>query len=133
MERKPGYRYLQLILILMGFLVGCGGGEEGQTLPTKMLEWTPPSSYADGTPLDPASDLDRYEIYLNQDGNFNESLNEVAAVRAVDSSNGRATTSFDLANLSRNITIGTKYFVSIRSVTKSGSKSGFSPSAAFSY
>lgn len=125
-------------IILTAFLfAGCGGGGGGESayelLPTKTLSWSPPTSYSDGTLLNPSSELDRYEIFVNETGTFSDTDQELAAVSAVDGASTRATTSFDLANLSPFISKGIQYFVSIRAVAKNGLKSDFSPSASFSY
>ncbi len=126
------------IIILTGFLfAGCGGGGGGESayepLPTKTLSWEPPTSYSDGTRLDPASELDRFEVYVNENGTFADNDPEMAAVSAIDRATNQITTSFDLANLSPFISKGIQYYVSIRAVTKTGLKSDFSPSASFSY
>ena len=120
----------------------CGGGSSeevvslpsgGGTLPSKILSWEPPTSYSDGTPLDPATELDSYEIYVNEDGIFSDTDPEMAVVSPIDQATGKVITSFDLANLSPFITPGVAYHVSIRAVAKTGLHSDFSPSAAFSY
>jgi hypothetical protein len=134
----PALLYPFLTIFLMVFLFsGCGGGGGGgsasEILPTKTLSWEPPTSYSDGTRLDPASELDRFEIYVNENGTFSDNDHEMAAVSAVNTTTGQVTTSFNLANLSPFISKGIQYFVSIRAVDRNGIKSSFSPSAAFSY
>ena len=120
-------------------LSACGGGPSdeagstGGTLPAKTLSWEPPTSYSDGTPLDPVAELDRYEFYVKEDGNFSDADPEMAVLSAINQATGQVTTSFDLANLSPYISTGVTYQVSIRAVAKSGLKSDFSPSASFSY
>ena len=127
-----------VILSIGSVIVGCGGGGSGgssggETLPSKVLSWQPPSSYSDSTPLDPSTDLDSYEIYVKENGNFSDTDNEMAAVSATTGSSGQANTSFDLANLSPFIEKGITYFVSVRVVANNGMKSNFSPSASFSF
>jgi hypothetical protein len=128
--------------ILIAFLSGCGGGggtsEEGisgggDIFPAKILNWSPPSQYADGTPLNPVTDLEGFEIYLNEDGLFSDMDNEMATVSAIDPATGNVNTSFNLANLAPFLWKGVTYNVSIRAVAKTGVKSDFSPSAAFSF
>ena len=127
-------------LILFGMILsaglaimGCGGSSGGDSLPSKMLSWQPPSSYSDGTPLNPSTDLDSYEIYVKENGIFSETDNEMAAVSATNGVNGQVNTSFNLANLAPFIETGITYRVSVRTVAKNGMKSDFSPSASFSF
>ena len=133
--------FLIVLSCVLGLLLsGCGGGSTegvgssgGGTLPAKILSWEPPTSYSDGTTLDPATELDRYEIYVKEDGSFSEMDEEMAVLSAIDQATGQVITSFDLANLSRFITSGVTYHVSIRAVAINGLKSEFSPSAVFAY
>jgi hypothetical protein len=127
------------IILSMGSLIaGCGGSSGvssggGETLPSKVLSWQPPSTYSDSTPLDPASDLDSFEIYVKETSNFADTDNEMAAVSATRGANGELNTSFNLAKLAPFIDKGITYYVSIRAVAKNGLKSGFSPGASFSF
>jgi hypothetical protein len=125
---------LSLFLILTAF-IGCGSEESGGSalLPAKMLSWSPPATYQDGSSLNPATELDNYEIYVKEVPNFADTDNEMAALSATDKATGQVCTSFNLANLSPFISKGVTYHVSIRAVAKNGLKSGFSPSAAFSF
>ena len=125
---------LSLFLILTAF-IGCGSEESGGSvlLPAKMLSWNPPATYQDGSSLNPATDLDNYEIYVKEAPNFADTDNEMAALSATDRATGQVCTSFNLANLSPFISKGVTYHVSIRAVAKNGLKSGFSPSASFSF
>lgn len=117
-------------------LAGCGGGgSEAQSatpVAPKILNWTAPTTFADGTPLDPARDLNIYEFYVNTSGAFSAGDTPMAYVSAFDSSTGTVATSFNLANLSQFLTPGVQYHVAIRSVALNGNKSAFSASAAFS-
>ncbi len=125
---------LSLFLILTAF-IGCGSEESGgsEPLPAKILNWNPPLTYQDGSSLDPATDLDSYEIYVKETPNFSDTDNEMAALSATDKATGQVCTSFNLANLSPFISKGVNYHISIRAVAKNGLKSGFSPSATFSF
>lgn len=128
--------------ILISFAVaGCGGGGGGEVSTStggtgsaapKVLSWTPPASFADQTPLDPARDLSHYEIHIGNSGD--SSLPDVteATVSAYDSATGQLVTSFDLANLSAYLAPNVTYYVSMRSVSNTGVKSDYSPSASFS-
>jgi hypothetical protein len=127
-------------VIIFSFFSGCGGGGGGGTsgggsevYPAKIMTWSPPSQYTDGTPLNPVTDLDSFVIYINDDGQFSDADNEMASVSAVDPGTGQQVTSFDLANLSPFLSKGITYHVSIRTVALNGIKSGFSPDATFSF
>ena len=131
--------FFLFFLIIIALLSGCGSGgssavsaaDSGDTFPAKILTWSPPSQYTDGTPLDPVTDLDSFEIYINEDGLFSDAENEMAAVSAVDSGTGKPITSFDLANLAPFLSKGVTYHVSVRTVALTGMKSDFSPGATF--
>ena len=125
-------------IALLGILAGCGGGGGGGTssgdgspLPAKTLNWVAPESYTDGTPLSPLRDLAVYEIYVNTSGSFDETDSPSAIVSAMDPTTLTPTTSFNLANL--DLSRGIVYHVSMRAVVLVGAKSGFSPSASFSF
>ena len=111
---------------------GCGGGGSssdsgsGTPLPARVLSWEAPTSYVDTTAMNPVTELDRYEIHVNETGNFNDTDPSDAAVSEV-------TTSFDLANLSSDLTVGPQYYVSVRAVALTGLKSDFSPAVSFSF
>jgi hypothetical protein len=136
------FRRIPLFLpffIIIAFLYGCGGAggtsdsADTVTYPAKILSWSPPSQYIDGTPLNPVTDLDRFEIYIKEDGIFSDTDNEMATVSAIDPGTGQPATSFNLANLSPFLSQGVTYYVSIRTVALNGMKSGFSPGATFSF
>ena len=137
--RTPSRRtnHLVLALVLSMCLIGCGGGG-GETSPgvipstPLVLSWTPPESFADQTPLDPARDLAHYEIYINETGKFASTDPTTATVSAVDPAKGDLVTSFDLANLGPFLSAGKTYFVSMQSVSNTGVKSDFSAAASFS-
>ena len=129
--------YLATILLL-GFLTGCGGGGasssgDGTPLPAKILSWDAPDSYTDSTPLNPLTDLDKYEIYVNEWGAFTDADTPSAVVSAVDPVTHTHTTSFNLASLGSYLSKGITYQVSMRAVDAAGLKSDFSPPASFSF
>jgi hypothetical protein len=130
-------------MMVVFFLAGCGGGGSESTsatdVPTgttnstpKVLSWTPPQSFADQTPLDPARDLSHYEIHINNTGDFSSPDVTEATVSAFDPATGQLITSFDLANLGAYLAPNVTYFVSMQSVSNTGVKSDFSPAASFS-
>lgn len=126
------------VLILVGILAGCGGGggsssADGSALPAKTLSWAPPDSYTDNTFLNPVTDLDGFEIYVNETGTFSDGDTPSAVVSAVNPATRSLTTSFNLANLSQYLSTGITYRVSMRAVAVSGLKSDFSPPASFSF
>jgi hypothetical protein len=125
--------------IIAAFFFGCGGGGSGGSssgggaTPAKSLNWNPPLSYQDGSPLNPAADLDRFEIYIKENSNFTDTDDEMAALSAIDKANGLVCTSFNLSNLAPFLSKGVVYHVSIRAVANNGLKSNFSASASFSF
>jgi hypothetical protein len=70
---------------------------------------------------------------VNQSGAFGDTDTPMALVGAIDPSTGQVTTSFNLANLGSYLSKGVLYRVSLRAVSLTGMKSGFSPSASFSF
>jgi hypothetical protein len=130
-----------ILLALIASLVvfsGCGGGggsssSEVNVLPSKVLSWEAPTSYVDNSTMNPVTDLDRFEIYVNESGTFTETDVPMAELLAVDAQSNTLATSFDLANLSPNVTAGPKYYVSLRAVAITGLKSDFSPGVSFSF
>jgi len=129
------------VIITFSILAGCGGGGDtgtsssggGNPVPAKTLTWVAPVSYTDGTPLDPATELDSFEVYVRASGSFAESDTPLALVGAVDPLTGQISTSFNLANLGPFITPGIQYQVALRAVAITGAKSGFSGTALFSF
>ncbi len=124
------------LLVFSALISGCGGsggdGTPGSSLPTKTLRWDPPVSYYDGSPLNPETDLESFEIYINETGVFSDSDLPNAALSSHEPGTNAITGSFNLANLAPYITEGVVYHVSVRAVSNTGVKSAFSPSASFS-
>jgi hypothetical protein len=138
MDARTRWTLSLATLILLGVLSGCGGGGssssgDGTTFPAKTLSWSAPQSYIDNTSLDPMTDLDGYEIYVNESGVFADSDMPNAIVGAVDTQSHTLVTSFNLANLGPYLSRGVVYHVSMRAVAVTGLKSDFSPSASFSF
>jgi hypothetical protein len=134
-------RILTLSLIAaMATLFGCGGGASssdsgtpGTSLPARTLSWESPTTYTDQTAMNPATDLDRFEIYVNESGTFTDADTPAAELSAINPDTHQLTASFNLANLSPNVSTGHQYHVSLRAVAISGLKSDFSPSVSFSF
>ena len=59
-------------------------GTAGTALPARTLSWEAPTSYVDTTPMNPVTDLDRFEIYVNETGTFTDKDVPMAALGAVD-------------------------------------------------
>jgi len=137
---------LSLIAVLAIFS-GCGGGDSSPSessssdsgippvaaLPARTLSWEPPTSYVDATPMNPVTELDQFEIYVNETGTFTDKDVPTASLGAVDPQTRTISTSFNLANLSPHVTAGPKYYVSLRAVALTGLKSDFSPPVSFSF
>lgn len=133
--------YLVVFILLVG-TSGCGGGDASSgtnsppsnpSFPAKLLTWAPPSAYTDSTPLNPATDLDSFEIYVKESAPFTEADPPLALVSAVDPDSGGIATSFNLANLGPFLSPGIQYQVSLRAVALTGAKSGFSAPASFAF
>ena len=124
--------------LMMATFIGCGGGgenssSEGSPLPARTLSWEPPTSYVDTTPMNPVTELDRFEIHVNETGTFTDADQPMAEISAVNPATRTPTTSFNLANLSPHVTVGPKYYVSLRAVATTGLKSDYSPPVSFSF
>ena len=131
MKRFTAMRMLLVGLAAMALLAGCGGGGGGETSqgqgpppsgPVSVLAWTPPTTYNDNAAMDPARDLDYYEIYVRQDASFTDGdqpLIQVAAVAA-----GSPVTEFTL-ELIPSLPAGNQLFVSMRAVGVDQQKSAF--------
>lgn len=140
--RKRTFPALMFSLMMISLVsAGCGGGGSSadtstststSTATPKILGWTPPQTYSDQTPLDPAKDLNHYEIHINDTGDFSRPDVTEATVSAIDSANGQLVTSFDLANLGVRLSKNVTYYVSMRSVSNTGVISDFSPAVSFS-
>src|SRR5660397_61144 len=135
-------------MVVLAILSGCGGGGtsssgdvggvgassgDGTALPAKTLSWAAPESYTDNTSLNPVTDLEGFEIYVNESGSFADADTPNAIISAVDPSTHTLTTSFNLANLAPYLSQGVAYRVSMRAVAFTGLKSDFSPPASFSF
>jgi hypothetical protein len=120
-------------------LAGCGGGGEApqsQAPPASgtasVFAWSPPATFNDNTPLNPAVDIDYYELYLRRDPNFTDSDQpavQIAAVADLPSADGRSSvkssvTEFTLEQIP-SIPAGNVVYVSMRAVGIDQQKSAF--------
>jgi len=125
---------LATLAVLGALLFACGGGGSSSpalstfptptptptpTPPSKTVVWEAPQYFADNTPLVPATDLERFEIYVRQDRSFGPDDIAIATPSPMDNT-------FNLATLAPPLSSGVAYFVSIRAVTKEGEASDFS-------
>jgi len=127
------------LLCILATATGCGGGGGGTAAGSstpgssapKTLHWTPPTAYSDGSALDPATEIDSFEIYVKNTPAFTNGDAPTVQVGALDPGTGQVVTSFSLGNLN-SLSPGVTYFVSVRATAKNGEKSSFSASASFS-
>jgi hypothetical protein len=120
------------VLAAIVLLAGCGGGggdtpqSQGQVPvpsgPVSVLAWTPPATYNDNVALDPARDLDYYEIYVRPDANFTDS--DLPVVQVAAATAGSPVTEFTL-ELIPTLPAGSQLFVSMRAVGIDHQKSAF--------
>jgi hypothetical protein len=140
MMNRTGVLVLVSLLVAgSALLAGCGGEQESTVASVSpgtvsFLAWDPPETYEDSSPLDPYTELDYYEFYVREDGNFTDNdlpVAQVAACADILSPDGTVyipalTTEFDLQNLLPFLPPGSSGFLSIRAVGIDGLKSTFS-------
>lgn len=128
-----------VILATTVLLAGCGGGGEApqsQAPPASgtasVFAWSPPATFNDNTPLNPAVDIEYYELYLRRDPNFTDSdqpAAQIAAVVDLPSTDGRtvvksSVTEFTLEQIP-SIPAGNLLYISMRAVGIDQQKSAF--------
>ena len=91
----------------------------------KLLRWSVPQKYVDGTILDPKKDLQGYEIFVKRSSKT-FSANDEPAILLSATENGNLIQSFRLTDLDYTFYTSQTYYFSIRSVAKSGLVSTFS-------
>jgi hypothetical protein len=122
---------LVTVAVLGALLCACGGGGSSSSQPSqpplqaKMMIWKAPQYFMDNSLLNPATDLQRFEIYIRQDPSFGPGDNAIATASPVENS-------FNLATLVPPLSKGVTYYVSVRAVTVEDEKSDFSPAFSFS-
>jgi hypothetical protein len=150
--KREGRHQLVLVaafLAISSIVTGCGGGAAGTSSSTQQtppqtppqappaavaLEWAPPTSFIDNTPLNPASDLDHYEIFVSESASFTDNDVPVAAVAAVTTTQAPdgsiisriPTSRFILTNILPFLEQGRSYYVSVRAVGTDNLVSSFS-------
>lgn len=144
MKERSGRSLILAAALLAAAAVatGCGGGGGSATAAagpdpaavSEAIEWTPPSTYFDNTPLNPMTDLDHYEIYVGSSPVFTDNDAPVAAVAAVtleelpgnSGLHRKATNRFNLTHLVPLVEPGLAYYVSVRAVGIDNLVSSFS-------
>ena len=140
MMKRAGVLVLVSLLLAGSALLARCGGEQETTVASvspgtvSFLAWDPPQTYDDSSSLDPYTELDYYEFYVREDGNFTDNdlpVAQVAACADILSPDGTVyipnlTTEFDLQNLLPFLPPGTSGFLSIRAVGIDGLRSQFS-------
>jgi len=129
--------FLLAFIVAMIVLPGCDSGGSSEVTPPSgsitSLEWDPPMTFGDGTPINPVRDIDHYEFFLRTDENFTDidlPVAQVSAVTEVLDPNGNIqssgpTSQFTLENLLPFVEGGKRYYVAIKAVGIDGLKSGF--------
>jgi hypothetical protein len=142
--RSHGMRFVSSVgnitvivfLLMIPLLVSCNGGGGGQQGGSEeipcILEWEQQFLFADNSVLNPLTDIERYDIYMNDIGFFDEEIDEpIASVAAVEdvlideTYVTQPTWHFDLARLEP-FGIGPGHWVSVRSVGLDNVASEFS-------
>ncbi len=131
------------LLAMAAVSTGCGSGGGTSTASgqapapaavIEAVEWNPPTSYFDNTPLNPRTDLSHYDIYVGPSPTFTDNDAPVAAVAAVTAEIGpdgritgqKVTNSFNLSHLAPFVEQGRIYYVSVRAVGTDNLVSSFS-------
>lgn len=150
MRRLAAVRMVLVVFAAALLLFGCGGGGsaggEAPGVPPAgpVLTWDPPDSFADNEPMDPYRDIDHYEVYVREDGNFTDSDHPVMVIPAmtsVDSTRAPSTvgmqkgekpnSEFPLETLNPYISKAGRQYVSLKAVGVDGQKSAFLPPVAW--
>jgi len=139
MLHRSTSRWFAGLIATIGLLAGCGGGGEApqsQAPPASgtasVFAWSPPATFNDNTPLNPAVDIDYYELYLRRDPNFTDSDQpavQIVAIATLPSTDGRSVvktsvTEFTLEQIP-SIPAGNVLYVSMRAVGIDKQKSAF--------
>ena len=138
-QRDVWVIFILLLLIPAVLWFSCnGGGKGGDPSNTgnspKTLIWKPPTSFSDGGVLDPARDLEKYEIYINETGSFSPNDPPQGEFSAVDPASGSPVTTYDLSKIVPPLETGRIYFVAMRVIDKNGTKSDMVyPAIQFTY
>ena len=137
MKRQTFERFL-LALLGAVLLIGCGGGGGSSSSqapapsgPVSLLSWAAPATFADNVAMDPYNDLDYYELYVREDGNFSDSdqpvaqLAAVADVTAADGSTARTLVTEFALELIPDVPAGSRLYVSMKAVGIDRQRSAF--------
>ena len=123
--------------VLATVFAACGGGGAESYNPAPepnspyMLSWDAPDTTIDNTVIDPYEDLNHYELYVSETGDFSEEDAPVAFVSAIEDfqdadgvASKKLVTEFDLALL-KGLPNAQQLYVSLRAVGADGQKSDF--------
>ena len=127
-------------LILAAFLAACGGGGTSYTnnsfdtnanlSHSYIFSWNAPNETVDHEAINPANEIEYYELYISATGIFSDSDIPAAFVTAVES--GQLVTQFDLALLNVDeLPAGQQLYVSLKAVGVDGQKSDFMESVVW--
>ena len=137
---------LFLALVIAAVFSTCGGGGESgggsglgakssdASVDGKVLHWSAPQRYANGTTLSTTRVLEGYEIFVNESGYFSVNDKPVLWVPATDS-RGNLVESLNLNELEPyySFSANQSYFFSLRAVANNGETSAFSQSLKYRF
>jgi hypothetical protein len=109
--------------VLASQRAGAGSDEPAEG---KTVFWAAPLYFTDSTPVVPARDLMRFEIYVQQEPPFNPADDNGAFAPP-------EAREYDLANLIPPLSTGVMCHVSLRTVSVWGTKSDFSSAYRFTF
>ena len=115
-------------LILATILAACGGDfacdTETITGMSFLMTWEAPETTVDNEEINPYSELDHYELFINATGYFSEDDDPAVFISAVKG--GKLVTQFDLALINTNeLPACPELYVSMKAVGIDGQKSDF--------
>ena len=136
MVKPVANRWIPLLLFVafVYCFTGCNSsgssGESAQAHAPSLLDghfvcWRAPATYTNQTPINLNTDIDRYELFINECGVFGSNDQPAAHIKAINK-DGSPAESLNLGLLTYPFVEGHTYYFSMRTVTKAGIASGFS-------